>query len=372
LQRDTQNEPPSASKVSRIVQGLAEKYNSDIPTRTTEQGASLVNRGNTYSVETPTTPTQSNAAGIYQDGTDYSYFIQAHLGSASTPMYVLIDTGASTSWVMGSGCTSDACKTHNTYGAEDSKTLKDTGSSFSVEYGSGSVSGHTVTDSIRVADLNVTYTFGLSNVTSSQFSSFPFDGILGLARSSGNFNEALKNAKAITSNMFAVSLSRHSDGTNNGEISFGGTNPDKYTGDITYTSVTQDSSWAITMDDVTVGGTSAGLSNRTAYIDTGTTYAFGPPADVAAMYKLIPNANSSDNGVTWTYPCDSTSTVALKFAGKSYSISAKDLTSSTSTTGRCTGNVFGMEVVSGAWLLGDMFLKNVYAVFDNDGSRIGE
>ncbi|KAK9417508.1 putative Peptidase A1 domain-containing protein [Seiridium unicorne] len=358
-----------SKRVTRIAHNLARKYGSELPSRTVHEDASLVDRANTYSVVTPVTPTQSNSAGIYQDGTDYSYFIQAHIGSAATPMYMLIDTGASTTWVMGSGCTSDACTKHNTFGSEDSKTLKDTGKSFSVEYGSGDVSGHYVDDTMKVAGFSVPYEFGLANVTSSQFSSFPFDGILGLARNSGNFNDALKEADAISANIFAVSLSRNSDGTDDGEISFGGVNTAKYTGDITYSSTTDDSSWSIAMDDVSVGGTSAGVKGRTAYIDTGTTYAFAPPADVKALYKLIPDSQSSD-GVTYTFPCDTTAKVALTFSGTSYSINAKDFGTSGSDN-KCTGNIFGMEVVSGSWLLGDMFLKNVYSVFDIDGERIG-
>jgi hypothetical protein len=360
-----------SKRVARIAQDLSRKYGSELPSRTTHENAPLVDRANTYSVVTPVTPTQTNSAGIFQDGTDYSYFIQAQLGSAATPMYMLIDTGASTTWVMGSGCTSDPCTKHTTFGSEDSSTLKDTGKSFSVEYGSGDVSGHYVDDTMKVAGMSVQYEFGLANVTSSQFSSFPFDGILGLARNDGNFNDALKNSKMISANIFAVSLSRNSDGTNDGEISFGAVDTTKYTGDITYTSTTDDSSWSIAMDDVTVGGTSAGVKGRTAYIDTGTTYAFAPPADVKALYKLIPNSQSSD-GVTYTFPCDTTAQVAFTFSGKSYSVNAKDFIGASGSNNQCTGNIFGMEVVSGSWLLGDMFLKNVYSVFDSDGKRIGE
>ncbi|KAI1863957.1 uncharacterized protein JN550_009236 [Neoarthrinium moseri] len=365
------NDQPITDKVTRMAHGLAKKYGTELPSRTDHSDATLVGRENTYSVVQPITPTQSNSAGVYQDGTDYSYFIQAHLGSAGTPMYMLIDTGASTTWVMGSGCKSDACKKHNNFGSEDSKTFKDTGTPFSVEYGSGEVSGEIISDSMKVAGLSVQYSFGLTNVTSDQFSSFPFDGILGLARSTGNFNDALKDAKLIGSNMFAVSLSRSSDGTNDGEITFGATNPAKYTGDITYTSVTDKVSWSIPMDDVTVSGKSAGVKGKNAYIDTGTTYAFAAPADVAAVYKMIPDSKSSDGGVTWTFPCDTTATVALTFSGKSFSINANDLKASSGDNNRCTGSIFGMEVVSGSWLLGDTFIKNVYTVFDIDGSRIG-
>lgn len=361
-----------SKRVTQIAQDLARKHGSELPPRTASEDATLVDRANTYSVVAPVIPTQSNSVGVYQDGTDYSYFIQIQLGSAATPLYMLIDTGASTTWVMSSSCTSDPCTKHSTFGAGDSKTLVDTGKSFSVEYGSGDVSGHLVNDTVKVAGLTVPYEFGLANVTSSQFSSFPFDGILGLARNTGNFNDALKSAKVTSANLFAVSLSRSSDGANTGEISFGALDTAKYTGDITYTPVTDNVSWSIAMDGVSVGGTSVGVKGRVAYIDTGTTYAFAPPDDVKALYKLIPNSASSD-GVTYTLPCDSTAQVAFTFSGTSYSVNAKDFVgASTGSDNQCTGNIFGMEVVSGAWLLGDMFLKNVYSVFDMDGKRVGK
>ncbi|KAI0163039.1 aspartic peptidase domain-containing protein [Pestalotiopsis sp. NC0098] len=359
-----------SKRIPQIAQNLARKYGSELPSRTTHEDATLVDRENTYSVATPVTPSQSNSAGVYQDGTDYSYFIQADIGSAATPMYMLIDTGASTTWVMSSDCKSDPCEKHNTYGSEDSKTLTDTGKTFSVEYGSGEVSGHYVDDTMKVAGLSIQYEFGLANVTSSQFSSFPFEGILGLARNTGNFNDALKKAKVVDANIFAVSLSRASDGTNDGEISFGAVDTGKYTGDITYTTTTDDVSWSIIMDDVTIDGNSAGVKGKTAYIDTGTTYAFAPPDDVEAIYKLIPDSKSTD-GVTYTFPCDSTAELALTFSGTSFAVSAKDFIGASGSDNQCTGNLFGMEVVEGAWLLGGMFLKNVYSVFDIDGKRVG-
>ncbi|KAH8677389.1 aspartic peptidase domain-containing protein [Xylariales sp. PMI_506] len=359
-----------SSRVSRVAHSLAKKYGAERPSRTTHEGVTLAERANTYSVSTPIATTQSNSVGIYQDGSDTSYFIQAQFGSASTPMYMLVDTGASTTWVMGSGCGSAPCTTHNTYGSSDSTTLNLTGTAFSVEYGSGDVSGELVSDTIKIADISLDYSFGLANVTSSQFSSFPFDGILGLSRGSGNFMQAVSSAKALKSNVFGVTINRASDGVNNGELSFGAPDPAKYTGDISYTTVDDDSSWAIPIGSVTIGGSSASITSKVAYIDTGTTFAFAPPADAAALYKLIPNSYSSD-GITYTFPCSTAQTVSFTFSGKTYAIAAEDFISGYGGSGNCTGNVYGMEVVSGAWLLGDVFLKNVYTVFDFDESRIG-
>ncbi|KAK8107766.1 uncharacterized protein PG998_009779 [Apiospora kogelbergensis] len=349
-----QRDEPHTNVISRVAQDLARKY-GHLPSEP---------------------PEKSNSAGVDQDGTDYSYFVEAKFGSDESLMYMLLDTGASSSWVMGSKCTSEACSMHNTFKSDGSSTLKDSGQSFSVEYGSGSVSGSLVTDTVKIAGMTVTMDFGLAKTTSQQFKSFPFDGILGLSIGNGgpqNFLVALKGAKVIDTNVFAVSLSRNADGLNDGEIAFGAPNPDKFTGDISYTSIDPKNkgSWAITVDDVSVGGKPVGITDKLAYIDTGTTFAFAPPADAKIMYGAIPDASSADDGVTWTMPCDTKSELSFTFGGKSFKISPKDFLSAPNEQNRCTGNIYGMEVVRGAWLLGGTLLKSVYTIFDMDQARIG-
>ncbi|KAI8956009.1 aspartic peptidase domain-containing protein [Xylaria longipes] len=330
----------------------------------------IADRASGYKVVKADESTFKNSAGIDQDGTDYSYFAQVELGSEGKQLYMLLDTGASTTWVMGSTCTSKSCLMHNTFGPDDSKTFNDTGKTYSVEYGTGSVRGTVVEDSLSLAGLSVTLSFGVANTTSDQFTQFPFDGILGLATSSDTWLAAVKNANLIDANLFGISLARNSDGTNDGEIVFGALNPDKYTGDITYSSVKSDSAWTIPMDDITVSGESAGIKGRSAYIDTGTSFVFGPPEDVEALYKLIPGSSTTD-GSSYTVPCDTDSQVAFTFSGQSWNVSSKDFLSAPNGDGACTGNIYGLEYVPGGWLLGDVFLKNVYSVFDVDKGRIG-
>ncbi|KAK6825199.1 aspartic-type endopeptidase (CtsD) [Apiospora arundinis] len=371
-----QRDEPHVNVISRVAQDLARKYGSPLPSRTAASDHTIEGRENNYHIVKANPPEKSNSAGVDQDGTDYSYFVEAKFGSDESLMYMLLDTGASSSWVMGSDCTSDACKIHNTFKSDGSSTLKDSGKSFSVEYGSGSVSGSLVTDTVKIAGMTVTMDFGLAKTTSQQFTSFPFDGILGLSIGNGgpqNFLVALKGAKVVDTNVFAVSLSRNADGLNDGEIAFGAPNPDKFTGDITYTPIDPKNkgSWAINFDDVSVSGKPVGIKDKLAYIDTGTTFAFAPPADAKIMYGAIPGASSADDGVTWTMPCDTKSELSFSFGGKSFKISPKDFLSAPDDKNRCTGFIYGMEVVRGAWLLGGTLLKNVYTVFDMDQARIG-
>jgi hypothetical protein len=338
---------------------------------------SLNKRQNVYRVIEPAKSNQEHGIGIYQDGSDFSYFVRAKLGSEEKELFMLLDTGAATSWVMGSECTSEACGKHNSFGAEDSNSLVvlDDGA-FAVNYGTGSVKGNKVQDTINIAGINPSLVFGLANETSNDFNHFPFDGILGLSMASGSSDNFLKKVKALNkfdNNIFCVFISRASDGPNTGEITFGECNKDKYTGDFTYTDVSADSKgdWAIPMDGLSYDGKKAGVKGKLAYIDTGTSYVFGPKADVEAFHKHIPGSSSTD-GTTWKIPCDSNKEVTYMFSGQSYVIKTSDWQSKPDASGSCTSNIYGHEVVPNAWLLGDLFLKNVYALFDADEERIGK
>lgn len=320
------------------------------------------------------TPDGKLSAGIDQDGTDYSYFVEVGIGSNKKKLYMLVDTGAGSSWVMGSDCTSDACSSHTTFGSADSTTLETSSDPFSIAYGSGKVSGNLAKDTFNLAGMSFEYQFGLTTTTSDQFSSFAFDGILGFSLNTGaneNFLGAVADANELEQNIFCIALNRAADGTNNGEIRFGSVNEDKFTGDITYTSLEDGDDWAIQLGDMTYDGNKANVGGVPSYIDTGTSFIFGPPDSVTALHSLIPGAQSSDN-TTWTVPCDSDKNLTINFSGAEYDISAKDWISPKSKSGTCTSNIYGHEVVQGAWLLGDTFLKNVYAVFDKDKRRIGK
>ncbi|CAK7228900.1 hypothetical protein SEUCBS140593_007065 [Sporothrix eucalyptigena] len=385
--RSERHEPLKA-RVEGLANRLAKKY---APQPAAEHGLEArtpttptvvhdhEKRTNDFSVVSAATPTASNAVGIDQDGTDFSYFIQAEFGSAKTPLLMLLDTGAGTTWVMGTDCASTACTMHNSFGPTDSKTLQTSDETFSIAYGSGTVAGNLASDTVTItSDLSMTMSFGIANTTSDDFTHFPFDGILGLSLSEGvtdNFWKTVKAAKILSQNIFGVALWRDANGgSNTGEIIFGTTDSAKYTGSLSYTSVNSGAGgdWAIAMDDMGYNGGKAGVTGRLAYIDTGTTYVFGPAADVAALHAQIPGAESSDGGVTYTVPCTSDQPLTVYFSGVAYSISSLDwLSPATTDGGNCTSNIYGHAVVTNAWLLGDLFIKNVYAVFDVDQSRIG-
>lgn len=83
----------------------------------------LTRRTNKYNIISAQPPTQSNSVAVDQDGTDFSYMVTVTFGTSSEEYYMLLDSAASNTWVMGGDCTSDVCNAHNTFGNGDSTSL---------------------------------------------------------------------------------------------------------------------------------------------------------------------------------------------------------------------------------------------------------
>jgi hypothetical protein len=336
-------------------------------------------RANAYPIAYSNTPTLPNSFALNQDGTDFSYFAEVKFGSNLKSLWMLMDTGASSTWVMGSDCTSAACKIHNTFGESDSKTLKSLSDDFSIGYGTGEVSGTWASDSLSFAGLQLTLNFGIANTTSDDFTNFPFDGIMGLATNAGDYPPAfaaMTDAKILKANLFGVNLDRRADGTHDGEINWGVIDVSKFTGAVGYNPLSvDDGGWGIKGDGASVGGKQSGISTAAAYIDTGTSYVFIPEADALALHSLIPGATrATDGGPSWQIPCDTTSDIEFVFNGISYGIPSVDwVGGKNGLSDLCTSNIYAGEPVgAGNWLLGDTFMKNVYTIFDLDQKRIGK
>lgn len=364
-----QNSLPHDLQVQRLAQRLTHKYQRGTPTK------ALAERD--YKIVPAAQPTTANSLGIDQDGTDFSYFAKVQVGSKGQVLNMALDTGAGTTWVMGHECKSAPCTTHNNFNTTESTSYNNTKSTFELHYGSGNVTGTIATDSFSLAGFVVKPTFGIALTASDDFNNFPIDGILGLAQSKGDhdtFTETLAKAKILEFNRFGVSISRSTDGANTGVINFGTLDNSRYTGELAYSQVAQDKKdagdWAIPMEDISFDGKKAGIEFKVAYIDTGTSYIFANQSEVKKLHSVIPGATSED-GITWRVPCTTTQDLILTIGANTYSIASRDWVGPKKDD-VCTSNVYGYDVVPNAWLLGDTFLKNVYAVFDFDKYEIGK
>ncbi|ELR09052.1 hypothetical protein VC83_03986 [Pseudogymnoascus destructans] len=338
-------------------------------------------RDNKFATTKSDKPTTPNSNAIDQDGTDFSYTTSVFVGSKNKRLRMLVDSGAASTWVMGSTCTNSPCQIHELYGPADSDKYKPSTTTFSFQYGTGNVSGLYIEDTIGLAGFSLPIQFGVADVVSDEFNNYPMDGILGLSRVPNavvpGFVSALMDKKLLEKNIFSVNIFRASDLANNGEITFGGVDASKYTGEITYTDITAPgASWVIPVDEAGFNGKVSGLKGRNVIIDTGTTYCFMPPADAKIFYANLPGAIVSKDGSSYAVPCTTTIPAEFTFSGATYSIPSKDWVggkvSGVETETMCTSNIYSRSATEdGSWLLGDTFFKSVYAVFDLDQNRIG-
>ncbi|RIB30112.1 aspartic peptidase domain-containing protein [Gigaspora rosea] len=178
--------------------------------------------------------------------------------------------------------------------------------------------------------------------------------------------------KSVENPFFGFHLQRSKDKGDTGSLTLGGVDNSKFVGNITFSKlVNKKGFWEIKLDDASVNGKALDFNGRNAIIDTGTTLVIIPLQDAEKIHKQIPGATKI-NG-QFVVPCNTNVNVAFTFAGVSYNINPRDLafqptgTNNTCASGISAGNIDGNTT----WLVGDVFLKNVYSVFNIKDLLVG-
>lgn len=124
------------------------------------------------------------------------------------------------------------------------------------------------------------------------------------------------------------------------------------------------------MDGVYVNGNQV-ESTQQAIIDTGTTMVVGPANVVQDFYSHIPGSAPIQGGL-YTIPCDSIPTVGFSFGGKAFNIAPQLFNRGPVRVGDsgCVGGIVGSSATT-FWVVGDLFLQNVYTEFDLGNNRVG-
>ncbi|RVD80261.1 uncharacterized protein DFL_008162 [Arthrobotrys flagrans] len=327
----------------------------------------------------------SGPVDLYSDSDDISYWINVNFGSSGKSFRMVVDTGSADTWIPSAECESKSCLAHQTFGPDDSSTLSVTSDrEFAIAYASGNVEGSIAKDSLTFGSVTVDgMEFGLANMVSDDFTNFPVDGILGLGFPSASilkvptFLENLISRNIISKHIFGAYLHRTADNKNGGTITFGGIDGSRIEGGVEalkyYDVNTTSSLWSIRMSDVVLDGKNADFQGgRSVIIDTGTALILIPPADALKLHQFIPGTKS--NGETFYIPCNTDISLHFQFGSDKYQISNKDYVGDPIDADRelCISLIVGRSVVrDGAWLIGDVFLRNVYSVFDMENGKIG-
>ncbi|KAI8908746.1 hypothetical protein PhCBS80983_g01097 [Powellomyces hirtus] len=313
------------------------------------------------------------------------YYGEITLGTPAQTFSVVLDTGSSNLWVPSTHCSSIACWLHRKYDSSKSQTFKPNGTEFAIQYGSGSLEGIISNDVLGVADLSVKdVDFGESvkepGVT---FAVGRFDGIFGL----GYDNIAVKRVvppfyKMIQQGLldeplFGAWFGDQNNGGAGGEITFGGMDKAHYTGDITWAPVIRKGYWEVELQNATLGDTPLPRTSFRAAIDTGTSLCALPTAEADAINTRI-GAKKGWSG-QWTVDCSTLPTLpklTLVFGGKDFVLEGKDYILKVSSGGsdQCVSGFMGLDIPAPAgplWIVGDVFLRKFYTVYDLGKNRVG-
>jgi hypothetical protein len=357
---------------------------------------------------------------VIRDVKNAQYYGEASIGTPPQKFMFVYDTGSADLWVPSTECMTKShnCVQKTGFNSKSSSSFKSPEAGaptiFNIQYGSGPVSGTYATDTLSLADdisvdaqtfAQVDNTEGLGVV----YGSGKFDGILGLAfpvlsqdPEAKTVMDNLVSQKKLKNGMFAFYLGTDSDG----ELTLGGYDQDRFTGDINWVNLLKASYWVSPIDQVKFGSDVVSGSKTAGIMDTGTSLLYGPMQTVLQMgsslgAQFVPQVN------LFMVDCDSdVPDLEFTIGGEPYTISGSDLIVKDDSGEYCflgvsMMNMMGSEEsaalntetvseeladeiqqkLAGAgspipygydtWLVGDTFLRQTYTIFDYENQRIG-
>ncbi|KFW69489.1 Gastricsin, partial [Pygoscelis adeliae] len=313
---------------------------------------------------------------------DSSYFGEISIGTPPQNFLVLFDTGSSNLWVPSAYCQTPACFNHAKFKPSESSTFTYNGQSYAISYGSGALTVVLGYDTLRVSAPQVTnQEFGLSkNEPTQPFYYADFDGILGMAYPSlvvGGVPTALQGMlqqNQLTQPIFSFYFSRQPTYNYGGELILGGVDTQLFQGDIMWAPVTQKLYWQVALNEFAIGQSATGwCSQGCQAILTSYGVSAGDGLEVRTEQRrnllftlsqqYAVDCNEIQNMPTITFVING---AQLPLYPSAYVLNKN---------GYCTLGIEATYLPSQngqpLWILGDVFLKEYYTVFDMANNRVG-
>ncbi|KAB0377425.1 hypothetical protein FD755_011869 [Muntiacus reevesi] len=299
------------------------------------------------------------------------------IGTPPQKFWVLFDTGSSNLWVPSMFCTSPFCSSHTLFRHLESSTYQPTNKNFSINYVSGRMKGVVARDTVRIGDLVSTdQAFGLSmEIFRNQ--EVPFDGVLGLGYPKFSFSgvtpifDNLKNQGAISEPVFAFYLSK---GKPEGSVvMFGGVDTSYYQGTLNWVPLIKAGRWCVHMNSISMNRRLIACNGGCeAIVDTGTSVILGPRRLVNNLLSLI---GAKPRGSEHYVSCSAVNnlpSIIFTINGINYPVPAQAYAVKGSH-GDCfiTFKQIPVDTPRETWILGDVFLRLYFSVFDRGNDRIG-
>lgn len=394
--------PTSSSAAARpVLTSSSTTTTSSSVARTTTSSSSSIRTTPTTTSSSSITPTTSSSASATTSSVplilqadniqlDSEFLSPVQLGSNNDALNLLLDTGSADLWMFNTDCSNCARSGHTLYNPSKSTTFKNTSSTFSLLYGDGSqTSGYLGFDTVTLAGAPIqAQSIDVAQKVSQNLVSNPMDGIMGLgfrSLTSHNVNTPIDNMlaqKLIPKGQFGVQFVKNYQWQGyggGGQWTFGGYDSSVVSGPLTNVPLTQAQYWMVKMDQVSVGSVYSYTPTQNVIVDSGTTLIMLDSQSVANIHNQLPGArvytDPSSGSQHYQIFCNATANayqgrrnVYFSLSGTKYAVPVSDLAWYPESNGYCYSGIQPWSNNFG--ILGIMFLKNAYVVFDQDNKQI--
>lgn len=339
------------------------------------------------------------------------YNIEIGLGTPSQTFNLLLDTGSSDMWVIGSGneyCTENPrliaslqginCSVSGVFTTDSSSTFSANNTDFYIAYGDKTVAeGDWATDTLTINGVSIKkFSFGLGATTNSSM------GVLGIGYKSNEATNALKSpytyenlplrlAEQGVINTPAYSMWLNDINSDSGNILFGAVDHDKYNGSLVRVPIQSQSSYSsgptsFLIDLQSVKYSESGSSSSEilsdsiqAVLDSGTSLSYFPSSIASKLLSKFSASYNSQLGYYLT-SCNTAGMLTYNFTNAIINVPFEYLLipvqdSSTGEVAQlksgepaCAVGILPAEYKFA--LLGDTFMRNAYSVFDLKNNEI--
>ncbi|KDN37833.1 hypothetical protein RSAG8_09887, partial [Rhizoctonia solani AG-8 WAC10335] len=316
---------------------------------------------------------------------DTEYACPVTIGTPGVTLTLDFDTGSSDLWVWSSEFRASRAQLegHQIYNPHKSRTAESLpGASWKIGYGDGShASGNVVIDTVTIGDINIKrQAVEVAQQLSDEFLRGGSDGLLGLGFPKLNTVQPHRQ-KTPMQNMveqglvkdpiFTVKLDKHDS---RGFYTFGYINENVHSSKLYWREVITDNGWwEVVSPYVRIGSKiyNRGKSN-TAIIDTGTTLILMDDETIERLYSQIPGARLDRTIGGYIFPTHAHAPELAFCVGRwLFTVPSGDLAFSDAGNGMSYGAIQSRGQ-NKQDILGDVFLKHVYVVFDQGTNpRVG-
>ncbi|GLB45980.1 putative peptidase A1 family protein [Lyophyllum shimeji] len=271
---------------------------------------------------------RKNTGSVLPDGDNKGRFVKRRGGMPEETFTVVFDTGSSDFFLPSKDCNSNGCNGHKRYDPTASLSATPLHRKFQISFSDGStVEGDIYNDTVSVAGLTangqavgaaLTYS---DNLSVNQFPRWPCRNGL-----QGNFPvwigpafETLVAQGETTAPQFGFKLADPAS------VYLGGVDSNLFTGQLTWTPVTQKGFWHVGLEGVNVNAEPI-FAPSSAIIDTGSTLVLGNTSSVANFYDAIPGSKDAYDTAGegfYTFPCNASLDISLTFGGKEFRFDPK-------------------------------------------------